>query len=152
MIKSYRDKDTESLANNRYIKKFDSIQVSARKKLGAKENISAMSKSLTTTNFREGDKLPPIHPGSILQTEFMEPSSLSSTKLATYMGIAATRVTAIVKGERATTANTALRLARVFKMSPEFWLNLQTNYDVAMLDYTGEKDKICREARELASA
>lgn len=85
-------------------------------------------------------------------TEFLEPLNLSSTKLALHMGIAPTRVTAIVKGERAITADTALRLARVFKMSPEFWLNLQSNYDVAMLDYTGQKDKICRETRELASA
>jgi addiction module HigA family antidote len=120
--------------------------------LGQKEIISVMSKSLTTTNFKEGDKLPPIHPGSILQTEFMEPCGLSSTKLATYMGTAATRVTAIVRGDRAITADTALRLARVFKVSPEFWLNLQANYDVAMLDYTGEKDKICQEAREFATA
>ncbi len=111
-----------------------------------------MSKSRTTTKFREGDKLLPIHPGSVLLTEFLEPLNLSSTKLALHMGIAPTRVTAIVKGERAITADTALRLARVFKMSPEFWLNLQSNYDVAMLDYTGQKDKICRETRELASA
>lgn len=110
-----------------------------------------MSKLLTITEYREGDKLPPIHPGAILLTEFIEPLNISSTKLALHMGIAPTRVTAIVKGERTITADTALRLARVFKMSPEFWLNLQSNYDVAMLDYTGEKDKICQEARELTT-
>ena len=110
-----------------------------------------MSKSRTTIKLSEGDKLLPIHPGSILLTEFLEPLNLSSTKLALHMGIAPTRVTAIVKGDRAITADTALRLARVFKMSPEFWMNLQTNFDIAMLDYTGEKDRICKEARELAA-
>ncbi len=111
-----------------------------------------MSKSRTTIKRRKGDKLPPIHPGEILLTEFLEPLNLSATKLALLMGIAPTRVTAIVKGDRSITADTALRLAKVFKMSPEFWLNLQLNYDIAMLDYTGEKDKIYREARELESA
>lgn len=113
-----------------------------------------MSKSLTTTSFQEGDKLPPIHPGEILRTEFLEPLNLSATKLATYMGVPATRVTAIINDNerRAITADTALRLACVFKTSPEFWLNLQSSYDVAMLDYTGEKDKIKKEVRELATA
>ena len=111
-----------------------------------------MSKSLTITEYKEGDKLLPIHPGAILLTEFMEPLNLSSTKLALHMGIPATRVTAIVKGQRTITADTALRLARVFKMSPEFWLNLQSNYEVAMLDYTGVKHKICLQVRELDTA
>jgi len=112
-----------------------------------------MSKSRTITKYKEGDKLPPIHPGEILRTEFLQPLNLSATKLAGYMGIAPTRVIAILSDseKRTITADTALRLARVFKMSPEFWLILQSNYDIAMLDYTGEKDKICQEARELAA-
>ena len=113
-----------------------------------------MSKSLTTTpKHQEGDKLPPIPPGEILRSEFLDPLSLSATKLATYMGVPASRVTAILNDSepRAITADTALRLGCVFRISPDFWLNLQSNYEIAMLDYTGEKDKICHEARELVT-
>jgi|AGTN01.1.fsa_nt_gi addiction module antidote protein, HigA family len=112
-----------------------------------------MSKSRTTTKkLKDGDKLQPIHPGEILRIEFLEPLSLSATKLATYMGVPATRITAIISDteKRAITADTALRLSYVFKTSPEFWLNLQSNYDVAMLDFTGQKEKIRQEVRELA--
>lgn len=112
-----------------------------------------MSKSQTTTNFQEGDKLPPIHPGDILRSEFLEPLNLSATKLASYLGVPATRITAIISDteRRAITADTAFRLACVFKTTTEFWLNLQANYDVAMLDYTGQTDKIRKEVRDLAA-
>ncbi len=113
-----------------------------------------MSKSQTTTKHKESDKLAPIHPGEILREEFLKPLNLSATRLATLMGVPATRVTAIVsdKEKRAITAPTALRLSRVFNTSAEFWLNLQSNYEVAMLDYTGEKDKILQEVRDLTTA
>lgn len=113
-----------------------------------------MSKLPTTTELKDGDKLAPIHPGEILRSEFLEPLKLSATKLATLMGVPATRIIAIIseKEKRVITADTAFRLACVFKTSPEFWLNLQSNYDVAMLDYTGEKDKIKQEVRQLATA
>ncbi len=112
-----------------------------------------MSKSQTTTELKEGDKLSPIHPGEILRSEFLEPLSLSATELATLMGVPATRITAIIsdKERRVITAHTALRLSCVFQTSPEFWLNLKANYDVAMLDYTGEMDKIKQEVRQLAT-
>lgn len=98
--------------------------------------------------------MPPIHPGEILRAEFLEPLNLSATKLATHMGIAATRITAIISDteRRAITADTALRLSCVFKTSPEFWLNLQSNYEIAMLDYTGAKERIQNEVRNLTSA
>ena len=113
-----------------------------------------MSKSRTTTKLQDGDKLPPIPPGEILRTEFMEPLNLSATKLAGFLGVAATRITAIISESerRSITADTALRLACFFKTSPEFWLNLQSNYDVAMLDYTGKRDRIRKEVREQVSA
>lgn len=116
------------------------------------EKTLEMSKSLTTTKYREGDKLPPIYPGEILRDEFLEPLQLSATKLASLMGVPATRITAIIneKERRAITADTAFRLSCVFKTTPEFWLNLQSNYDVAMLDYTGQKEKILKEVRDLA--
>lgn len=86
-----------------------------------------MSKSQTITKFREGDKLAPIHPGEILRSEFIEPLALSATKLATLMGVPATRVTAVLsdKQRRIITADTALRLSCAFQTSREFWLNLQ---------------------------
>jgi addiction module HigA family antidote len=68
------------------------------------------------------------------------------------MGVPATRVNAILNDNRTITADTALRLSRVFSTSTEFWLNLQSNYEIAMLDYTGKKDRICKETRDLASA
>jgi addiction module HigA family antidote len=111
-----------------------------------------MSKSLTTTKFQDGDKLQPIHPGEILRTEFLEPLNLSATKLAIYLSVPASRITAIISDteKRAITADTALRLSFAFKTSPEFWLNLQSNYDVAMLEYTGRTEKIRQEVRKLA--
>ncbi len=116
------------------------------------EMIAKMSRLQTTTKYQAGDKLPPIHPGDVLLTEFMKPLELSATQLALHMGVPLTRVTAIIKGNRAITADTALRLARVFGTSSELWLNLQTHYEIACLEYSGEKDKILKEARGLARA
>jgi antitoxin HigA-1 len=111
-----------------------------------------MSKLQTTTKYRQGDRLPPIHPGEVLRTEFMEPLNLSATRLALHMGIPLSRVSAILKGDRSITADTALRLSLVFKTSSELWLNLQSHYEVASLEYSGEKDRIMQEARELTNA
>jgi addiction module HigA family antidote len=112
-----------------------------------------MSKSPTTVKYKDGDKLPPIHPGEILRSEFLEPLNLSATKLAQLMQVPATRVTAIVSDseKRAITADTAYRLACVFKTSPGFWLNLQANYEVEMLEFTGKVAKIRSEVREFAT-
>jgi addiction module HigA family antidote len=112
--------------------------------------ILKMSKLPTTTRLKDGDSLPPIHPGDILRTEFMEPLNLSATQLALHMGIPLSRVTAIMNGTRGITADTALRLARVFSTSAELWLNLQSNYEIARLDYLGVRDKILKETRMLA--
>lgn len=75
-------------------------------------------------------KLPPIHPGEILQTEFLEPFGISQYRLAKEVGVPARRVNEIVHGQRAITANTALRLARYFGVSERFWINLQSAYDL----------------------
>lgn len=72
----------------------------------------------------------PIHPGAILAEEFLEPLGLSAYALAREIGVPRNRITGIVRGERAITADTALRLARFFDMSPEFWLGLQMDYDL----------------------
>jgi addiction module HigA family antidote len=81
--------------------------------------------------------LAPIHPGEILLEEFLEPMSISQYRLAKDISVPPRRINEIVKGKRAITANTALRLSRYFGMSERFWLNLQTRYDLEI-----EKDKM----------
>ncbi len=77
-------------------------------------------------------KRPPIHPGEILKMEFLDELGLSAYALAQALHVPTNRVTGIVNGERAITAETALRLARFFGTTPEFWLNLQTHYDLTV--------------------
>ena len=75
-------------------------------------------------------KLSPIHPGEILKEEFMLPYGLSANQLALKLHVPPGRVTSIVNGTRGITADTALRLAKCFRNSPEFWMNLQSQYDL----------------------
>ncbi len=72
----------------------------------------------------------PIHPGEILLTEFLEPMGISQYRLAKDIGVTPRRVNEIVHGRRGITADTALRLGRFFNMEAQFWLNLQTHYDM----------------------
>ena len=76
------------------------------------------------------DKLKPIHPGEVLLEEFLKPMSLSQNQLALAIRVPARRINEIVHGKRRITADTALRLARYFDMSPRFWLGLQMDYDL----------------------
>ena len=75
-------------------------------------------------------KLKPIHPGEQLREEFMLPLGLSSNALARAIGVTPARINEIVRGRRGISADTALRLARFFGTSHQFWLNFQANYDV----------------------
>lgn len=75
-------------------------------------------------------KMNPIHPGEILFEEFLIPMHLSQNKIATDIGVPPRRINEIVHGKRRITADTALRLAHYFKMSPQFWLGLQMDYDL----------------------
>lgn len=75
-------------------------------------------------------KLSPIPPGEILREEFMQPLELSANKLALALRVPSNRLVAIVSGKRAISADTALRLARYFNTSAEFWVNLQARYDL----------------------
>ena len=75
-------------------------------------------------------KLSPIRPGEILLEEFMKPLGLSANKLALELRVPSNRVVAIVGGKRAISADTALRLARYFNTSADFWVNLQARYDL----------------------
>lgn len=77
-------------------------------------------------------KLPPIHPGEILREEFMKPLGLSQNALARALQIPPRRVNEIVQEQRAITADTALRLARYFGTSAEFWTGLQADYELRL--------------------
>ncbi len=96
---------------------------------------------------RQAKRQPPVHPGEILREEFMKEYQLSANKLALHMGVPATHVLDIIHERRGITANTAVRLATVFGTSPEFWLNLQRDYE---LDLVEDAD-IRSEARPLAA-
>jgi len=74
-----------------------------------------------------------ITPGEILLEDFLKPMGLSQYRLAKDIAVPARRINEIVKGERAITADTALRLGRFFNMSPQFWLNLQSHYDLEIM-------------------
>lgn len=73
-----------------------------------------------------------IHPGEILKEEFLEPLGISQNQLAIDLRVPAPRISAIVHGRRSISADTALRLGAYFKMEPQFWLNLQNNYDLGV--------------------
>lgn len=89
-----------------------------------------MSKSSTTTKAVATPNRVTTHPGEILGEEFLKPLGMSVNSLALALRVPATRIGAIVKGERSVTADTALRLARFFGTSAEFWINLQAMHDL----------------------
>lgn len=84
---------------------------------------------MTTT-----DKLAPIHPGEVLLEDFIEGFGITQNKLAVSIGVPPRRINEIVHGKRAVTADTALRLGRFFGTSAQFWLNLQTQYDLDLAE------------------
>jgi len=96
-------------------------------------------------------KVEPLHPGEILHEEFLKPLGLSQNKLAMALHVPARRINEIVLRKRGVTADTALRLARYFNMSPQFWLGLQMDYE---LDKTEDaiEEKIAKEIQPLATA
>lgn len=73
---------------------------------------------------------PPIHPGEILLEDFLKPMALSQYSVAQSLGVPPRRINEIVHGQRAITADTALRLGRFFNMEAQFWMNLQSRYDL----------------------
>jgi len=98
----------------------------------------------------EERKLSPLHPGEILQKEFLEPLGLSQNKLAMALCVPARRINEIVLGKRRVTADTALRLSRYFGMSPQFWLGLQMDYELDVAEDLLE-DKIEKEITPMAA-
>jgi addiction module HigA family antidote len=95
-------------------------------------------------------KLPPTHPGEILREEFLDPLGLSQYRLAKETSVPPRRINEIVRGTRAISADTALRLSRFFGTSERFWLNLQSRYDLEIeKDRLG--DRLRREVRVMAT-
>lgn len=80
----------------------------------------------------ETDLIEPIHPGEILMEDFIEGFGISQNKLAVSVGVPPRRINEIVHGKRGITADTAIRLARYFGTSEEFWMNLQSNYELRL--------------------
>ena len=85
-------------------------------------------------------KLHPVHPGEVLQEEFLKPLVISQNQIARDIKVPPRRINEIVLGKRRVTADTALRLAIYFKTSPQFWMNLQSSYDLDIeLDEVGNR-------------
>lgn len=87
-----------------------------------------MSNSSTTT-----EKWAPVHPGEVLMEDFINGFGITQNKLAVSIGVPPRRINEIVHGKRAITADTALRLGRYFGIDPQFWLNLQSHYELEMV-------------------
>ncbi len=97
------------------------------------------------------NKLEPVHPGEILLEEFLKPMDLSQNRLAIGIGVHARRINEIVLGKRRISADTALRLARFFGTSPQFWMGLQNDYDLDVAQDT-LGDRLQQEVREYSFA
>jgi len=96
-------------------------------------------------------KLKPVHPGEVLLEEFLKPMGLSQNRLAINIGVDARRINEIVMGKRRVTADTALRLSRFFGNSAQFWMGLQSDYDLDVAeDELG--DRLEREVRSYSLA
>lgn len=97
------------------------------------------------------EKLPPVHPGEVLLEDFMKPFGLSQYRVAKDIGVSPIRISQIVKGKRAVTADTAIRLGRYFGTSAEVWMRLQARYDLEVArEEIGER--IEQEVRVLKAA
>ena len=97
------------------------------------------------------EKLNPVHPGDVLMEEFLKPMDLSQNRLAISIGVDTRRINEIVLGKRRVTADTALRLSRFFGTSPQFWMGLQSDYDLDVAeDELGNRLQI--EVREFSFA
>ena len=163
MIQSFADKDTERLWNRERVRSIDSrihsVALRKLRQLGYAQTLDELRippgnrlealkgdrrgqrrlRSLTTT-----DKLPPVHPGEILMEDFLKGMGITQHKLAVSIGVPPRRINEIVHRKRAVTADTALRLAKFFEMSPQFWLGLQAQYDLDVAE-----DKILSEIERI---
>ncbi len=103
-------------------------------------------------------RLPNIHPGEILLKDFLKPMKITAYRLAKETNIDQTRISEIVRGKRSISADTALRFSKFFGNSPEFWVNIQTHYDLEekkrrmIKELRGIKTYIYKEKRDLQPA
>jgi len=104
--------------------------------------------SMTESCTDSEQKLPPVHPGQVLLKDFMEPLALSRYRVAKDIGVPTLRISQIVRGQRAITADTALRLARYFGTSAAVWMRLQARYDLEVTE-TQLAERIEREVKQL---
>jgi addiction module HigA family antidote len=111
---------------------------------GGKRMAFTMLKSLITTDEKAPRTLAPLHPGEVLREEYMDPLGLSAGKIAKAANVPRTRIERIVREEIGITADTAVRLGKIFATSPEFWMNLQARHDllVATAALEGEMEGI----------
>ncbi len=114
---------------------------SAARPILAQGGVSAMSRK----------KLKQVHPGEVLLEEFLKPMNLSQNRLALDIGVPPRRINEIVLGKRSITADTALRLGRYFRMSPQFWPGLQMDYDLDVTEDAIAK-RLDREVKTYAVA
>ena len=101
---------------------------------------------MTRSTPREAGKLPPIHPGEILNEEFLTPMKVTQYRLAREVGVDPRRVHAIVHGNRSITAETALLFARFFGNSAEFWMSLQSQFDLER-----EQDRLAERLEQITT-
>ena len=100
---------------------------------------------------RTANKLATVHPGQVLMEEFLKPLSLSIERLAQDTHVSIQHIQELVREERGVTAEMALRLARYFDMSPQFWLGLQMDYDLDVMSDT-LAEQVAREVKALVTA
>ncbi|SDG65635.1 HigA family addiction module antitoxin [Paraburkholderia phenazinium] len=104
--------------------------------------------SIDFSDIDTGEVIPPVHPGEILRTEFLEPLGMSVNALSKALHVPAPRINDVALGRRSVSADTALRLERYFGVSAEFWLNLQIDYDLRVAR-EGAGDQIASEIEPL---
>jgi addiction module HigA family antidote len=143
MIRSFRDKATERLFRREGARRFPpELQRQALRNLVVLDGAETLQDLLVPPGNRLGEqtvtkKLAPIHPGEILQEEFLRPMGISQYRLAKSISVPPRRINELVHGNRGVTADTALRLSRFFGTSERFWMNLQARYELEI-----EKDRL----------
>jgi antitoxin HigA-1 len=100
---------------------------------------------------KKGRRLPPVHPGEILREDLLKPLGISINRLGRDLRVPVTRMSEIVNRRRGITADTALRLARYFGTTPEFWMNLQASFDLDVAQ-RASADRITRDVRPREAA
>jgi addiction module HigA family antidote len=102
-------------------------------------------------NYTQYERIAPISAGQVLLTEFMEPRNISGNRLAIDLGISSSHMYMILNGKCAISVDTAIRLATYFGNSVQFWLNLQSAYDIEISERTGKYARIASSVRPVSN-